>query len=492
LAGEAIPSTKIENLTVAKLTGGVINATETITSEGVIRAVDDINTPTVQTGIGPTVLTVNGSSVTSLMWSFNAAGVTFSIDELGNPFFSGTIAASGFTNDELTIDELGNVDSTGTFRFGGVADNFVDFNGTQLVIDTDNFSVDGSGFSFGDVAAGESIEFDGTTLTLGSAVTIGDNTDRTITVGSSGDYTTINAALEALSRTVPAYKSGGFVATIEVEAGHVVSDQIIVDGVNLRWITIKTADDSPISVDGTSIGSTTNWFVCSGGSLSPKIDFSTTIINGPIDKIFNVKGNSSLSFVLRSAARITIEANQSNYGIYAEEQSLVFGERLAINDLDNEAIVCTEGSDVQAFSLNVDGCSGGIKADLGGRVEAQVADISNATGDALAVLRNGSINASSSTLECTGATGSEGVHCDAGTINIAGSLVSGWDVYGLYSSGGGKIIAEQTTCQKTIGGSNSSDDVKVDTGSIIVFNSGTGGVSKTKNTLTGEGIIFEN
>jgi len=65
-------------------------------------------------------------------------------------------------------------------------------------------------------------------------------------------------------------------------------------------------------------------------------------------------------------------------------------------------------------------------------------------------------------------------------------------VYGLYCSGGGKIIAEQTSCRKVIGGSNSTSDVKVDTGSIIVFNSGTGGVSKAKNTLTGEGIIFEN
>ena len=145
MAGDAIPSTRIESLAVPKLTGGVINATETITTEGVIRAVDDINTPTVQTGIGPIPLTVNGSAVTSLMWSFNAGGVTFSIDELGNPFFKGTIAASGFTNDKLSIDSDGNLDSTGTFRFGGAVENFIDFNGTQLAIDTDNFSVDGAG-----------------------------------------------------------------------------------------------------------------------------------------------------------------------------------------------------------------------------------------------------------------------------------------------------------------------------------------------------------
>ena len=37
------------------------------------------------------------------------------------------------------------IQSNGNFHFGGTADNFIDFNGTQLVIDTDNFSVDGAG-----------------------------------------------------------------------------------------------------------------------------------------------------------------------------------------------------------------------------------------------------------------------------------------------------------------------------------------------------------
>ena len=69
----------------------------------------------------------------------------FSVDAAGNATFSGDITAATFTNDELSIDSDGNVDSTGTFRFGGAANNFIDFNGTQLVIDTPELSVDGSG-----------------------------------------------------------------------------------------------------------------------------------------------------------------------------------------------------------------------------------------------------------------------------------------------------------------------------------------------------------
>ena len=37
------------------------------------------------------------------------------------------------------------IQSNGNFHFGGDSDNFIDFNGTQLVIDTDNFSVDAAG-----------------------------------------------------------------------------------------------------------------------------------------------------------------------------------------------------------------------------------------------------------------------------------------------------------------------------------------------------------
>jgi hypothetical protein len=153
-----ITNAKIIDLTASKLTAGTINATETITAEGLIRSVDNINTPQYQTGIGP--LTIDGT--TYLMWGYNAAGAVgdklrFGIDEIGNAYFRGDLEASSFTNTELTIDSAGNVTSTGTFRFGGVSDNFINFNGTQLEIDTDNFSVDAAGnasFS-GDVVASD-------------------------------------------------------------------------------------------------------------------------------------------------------------------------------------------------------------------------------------------------------------------------------------------------------------------------------------------------
>jgi hypothetical protein len=153
LAGNAVPSEKIKNLTAAKLTAGVINATGAITTESIFRAVDDINNPQYQVGIGP--LNIDGTSY--LMWGYDAnAGVgdklKFGIDELGNAYFrgditgaSGTFSGSLNINSNFVVDSSGNVDSSGGFRFGGATNNFIDYNGSKLAINTDNFTVDPQG-----------------------------------------------------------------------------------------------------------------------------------------------------------------------------------------------------------------------------------------------------------------------------------------------------------------------------------------------------------
>lgn len=94
----AVTDAKIKEVAVAKLLAGVINATGPITTESILRAVDDINNPSVQVGIGPTTLPVAGAQTSLLMWAINSAGnVTFGVDEQGNPYFSGILDAAGGT-----------------------------------------------------------------------------------------------------------------------------------------------------------------------------------------------------------------------------------------------------------------------------------------------------------------------------------------------------------------------------------------------------------
>ena len=283
VSDDAIVSEKIESLAVKKLTAGTINAAGAITTESVIRAVDDINTPTVQTGIGPATF---GTATTYLMWAYNGTDRTFSVDELGNVSVTGSITiAAGSTgvanlsdagtlagknsadwatevagtgkpanNADVTGDNtaasiagqgslatLNSVDwnstldniparvsdtattglnltdtyigyydgtafksyiqSNGKFHFGGASNNFIDFNGTQLVIDTDNFSVDGSGnasFS-GDVSSGKTSLADTTAgyyLDSSGDMAIGD-ADTSMAFSSTGGITLEGSVIQS-------------------------------------------------------------------------------------------------------------------------------------------------------------------------------------------------------------------------------------------------------------------------------------------------------
>jgi len=67
-------------------------------------------------------------------------------------------------------------------------------------------------------------------------------TDITVTVGTGGDYSTINDALADLSRFHPVYKPGGFSAEISLLTGYVMAEQVLISGIDLSWITITSVD----------------------------------------------------------------------------------------------------------------------------------------------------------------------------------------------------------------------------------------------------------
>jgi predicted phage tail protein len=81
--------------------------------------------------------------------------------------------------------------SNGNFHFGGVGNNFLDWNGSKLVIETDNFSVDGAGnatFS-GDVSASD---------ITGSTITASTITGSTLQTATTGERVVISSATNSL------------------------------------------------------------------------------------------------------------------------------------------------------------------------------------------------------------------------------------------------------------------------------------------------------
>jgi len=76
--------------------------------------------------------------------------------------------------------------------------------------------------------------------------------DLSVTVGSGGEYETINEALYQLSRLKPLYKNDGFTAEISLLSGFVMEEQVLVRGVDFSWITITSAD-AEVPVDASAI-----------------------------------------------------------------------------------------------------------------------------------------------------------------------------------------------------------------------------------------------
>jgi hypothetical protein len=80
-----------------------------------------------------------------------------------------------------------------------------------------------------------------TVVEQSSGVSVTEN-DKTITVGADGQFTTINEALAFLSPSYPRYKKQGVNVEIQLQAGFTMTEQVIVDGIDLGWITIRSVD----------------------------------------------------------------------------------------------------------------------------------------------------------------------------------------------------------------------------------------------------------
>ncbi len=256
--------------------------------------------------------------------------------------------------------------------------------------------------------------------TLYTAAPITDNI--TVTVGSGGQFSTINAALAYLTARYPIYKSGGGItATVQLLTGFVMAEQVIVSGIDLGWVTI-TSVDATVSITRSALTIATSDLSCPAFSV---LKGGTLPIIGAL---FSMDTSGS------SANRIGVLA----YG--AGSSATILSGKGVTNSGDH-----------------------GILAGSCADVSASGANFSNAGGSGVVALHGA-------------------------TINAVSANASGASVYGVVAEYGSTINASYANAQ--IGGSPSTSDFICLYGSIINKIGGTGGVSKTVNTLTSDGIIY--
>ena len=234
------------------------------------------------------------------------------------------------------------------------------------------------------------------------------STNITVNVGAGQTYTTINQALEYLSGFCPMYKKSGVTAIINLKAGFVMAEQVLVSGIDLGWFTI-VGEDAETIITHTAL---------------------TTGFNGTNYPAFGVdKGGTSP--IIGQLFRFNVEKVGGNkYGLMA------FGAGSSANVLSAKGFIGAGTSGIYAAassSINADGanCSNagsyGIYA-AASSINANGANCSNAGTSGIYAHTASTINARDAIVQ-NQTTGTarvgilDGSHIDATGINTTGGTV---------------------------------------------------------------------
>lgn len=269
--------------------------------------------------------------------------------------------------------------------------------------------------------------------------------DGVVTVGPGGEYATINAALSVLSERRPAYKAGGFTSAIRLRAGFVMTEQVIIRGINLGWVRI-VAEDGVVLIDRSRL------------TVSPGADDRYPA--------FCAHDGGVLPWIGAHFSMTSTGAEAGRDGIY------LFNAGSAV--IDVAAGVTSAGGN-------------GLRVTTGGVVSANQSNFQDAKstaasikGGARAALEGANLSGSRIGLDA-----GNGAVVHAGLVNCSGAAD-----YGILAQSGATVnavgcFAQRNTTQTT------TTDLVVLKGSTIAAVDGAGGTSVPPNTVTAAGIIFK-
>ncbi len=267
----------------------------------------------------------------------------------------------------------------------------------------------------------------------------------TITVGTGGQFTTINEALAFATKKYPVYVSATVLprVTINLLTGFEMAEQVIGDGQDLSWITISSVDAEVTIVRSAltvaNADSRFATFTAQNGGFTPIINvlFNMDTSGTATDRDGLEAFNNSRAIILSGKGF----KNCATVGLYANLNAIVNAEGANASGAGNRGVWARESSIINAKS----------------------------------------VNASNSSLNC--------IESDGSYINARDAIATGAGNFGLSALRGGTINGQDANAQK--GGSPSTTDIRVALGGIINAGSSTGGISQTANTLTSAGIIFK-
>lgn len=286
--------------------------------------------------------------------------------------------------------------------------------------------------------------------------------DETITVGPGGDFTTINAALAALSVKAPTYVALGRSVQVALLSGFVAAEQVAISRMDLSFITL-VAEDPTVIIDRTALASKVDrwrsfWRVSEAKSPHIAVLFDMDTSGDATDRVgFYVRNNSDIVYGPGAGC-----VNAAIRGIDAPGNSRVYGPWSVWSGAGEIGARISNSTSAMLEDMVSTGC-GVANVACGGTTSVKLAR-SNLSGS----LGKGLLATSGASVNCTDADVSDAasiaIDSQAANIDAGGSDTSGAGTFGFSVLNGGFINK---------------------TGAI-------GTVSQPENVPSGAGIIFDN
>ena len=325
------------------------------------------------------------------------------------------------------------------------------------------------------------------------------STNITVNVGAGQTYTTINQALEYLSGFYPIYKKSGVKATINLKAGFVMEEQVLVSGIDLGWITI-VGEDAETIITHTALTTAFNGgypaFGVDKGGTSPVIG---QLFRFNVEKVGGLK-HGLMAFGAGSSATVLsgkgfIGAGDS--GIYAVDGSTINAYAANCSNAGTYGIYAISASTINAEYVNCRNAGGnaggiGICATDGSTITAPSANCSNAKSYGIFAANNSTITARDANCSNSGGIGIYAA--DGSTVTAAYANCSNARDYGIYAIHASTINARDVRVQNQTTGYARVGVVSGSTINAYLIATSGGTVtafSQATNTLTANGIIYQ-
>jgi hypothetical protein len=367
--------------------------------------------------------------------------------------------------------------------------------------------------------------------------------DATFTVGAGGDFSSINGALETLSRKRTEFSSDGVRVELRLLGGFTMTEQVFVeDGLDLRWIRL-TAEDSEVPIDRSALSEAFfdyhrdryPAFGAKNCAGLPVIDalfrMDSSGPGGGRDGVFltqqsavHVTGNGGVKnagsrglYALRdclvNCESGTYNTNSATFsgsgddnvvslhnnvlnvqrvdardagrrGLFVNGSSTVNARRINVSAAGDEGIRAHRAAAVDAYQAAINGCgTNGVYAQNGCRLNLNDCRVSWSGNAGIHAEKGCVVAVADATVEDCG--GPNAVTARGSFVNLAGTRVTDADANAISAERGG-VVAATNTDTSGAGGTG----YVVSDGGLLFASGRTGSLSQSGNSLTANGIIF--